>query len=245
MVLDEVESTLDEARRRAAASDEPCWIVALKQTQGRGRRGREWQAPAGNLSLTGYAFHHGPIAALPQLSFVAALAAHDCAAKLCANAPCAAKLGLKWPNDLLFDGRKLAGLLLESGKGFGGRDWVSISIGMNLVAAPERDAIGQAAASLSETGANPSPKDAAQMFAACFVSRVNILAEEGFGAIRAQWLERARGLGQSILVRLPDEDLHGVFKGLNEDGGLLLGLPDGRERVITAGDVFFHPAGAE
>lgn len=245
LVLDEVESTLDEARRRAAASDEPCWIVALKQTQGRGRRGREWQAPAGNLSLTGYAFHQGPISALPQLSFVAALAAHASAAKLCATPADAAKLSLKWPNDLLFDGRKLAGLLLESGKGFGGRDWVSISIGMNLAAAPEQGAIGQAAASLAETGADPSPKEAAQIFAACFVSRVNMLAEEGFGAIRAQWLERARGLGQSIIVRLPDENLQGVFKGLNEDGGLLLGLADGSERVITAGDVFFNPAGAE
>ena len=94
LVLDEVASTLDEARRRAAASDEPCWIVALKQTQGRGRRGREWQAPAGNLSLTGYAFHQGPIAALPQLSFVAAMAAYDCAASFCSHASDAAKLSL-------------------------------------------------------------------------------------------------------------------------------------------------------
>ena len=141
------------------------------------------------------------------------MAAYDCAASFCSHASDAAKLSLKWPNDLLLDGRKLAGLLLESGKGFGARDWVSISIGMNLVAAPEQDAIGQAAASLYETGANPSPKDAAQMFAACFVSRANILAEEGFAAIRAQWLERARGLGQSIIVRLPDEDLHGAAIG--------------------------------
>lgn len=244
LVFDEVESTLDEARRRAAASDEPCWIVALKQTQGRGRRGREWQAPAGNLSLTGYAFHNGPIAQLPQLSFVAALAAYDCAATFCRETD-AAKLSLKWPNDVLFDGRKLAGLLLESGKGFGGRDWVSVSIGMNLVAAPDTAAIGQAAASLSDAGAAPSPKEAARMFAARFVSRVNILAEEGFAAIRAQWLERASGLGQSIVVRLPDQELHGVFRGLNEDGGLLVGLAGGGERVITAGDVFFNPTGAE
>ena len=83
------------------------------------------------------------------------------------------------------------------------------------------------------------------MFAACFVSRMNILAVEGFAAIRAQWLERAKGLGQSIIVRLPDEELQGVFKGLKEDGGLLLSLADGNERVITAGDVFFNPAGAE
>lgn len=240
-----MESTLDEARRRAAASDEPFWIVALKQTQGRGRRGREWQAPAGNLSLTGYAFHQGPIAALPQLSFVAALAAHDAAASFCTQTADAAMLSLKWPNDLLFGGRKLAGLLLESGKGFGGRDWVSISIGMNLAATPDSNAIGQAAASLAETGATPSPKVAAEMFAARFVSRVNVLAEEGFAAIRAHWLERASGLGQAIIVRLPDESLHGVFNGLNEDGGLLLGLAHGGERVITAGDVFFNPTGAE
>jgi BirA family transcriptional regulator, biotin operon repressor / biotin---[acetyl-CoA-carboxylase] ligase len=245
LVFDELESTLDESRIRTAASIEPCWIVALTQTRGRGRRGREWQAPAGNLSLTGHAFHNGPIAALPQLSFVAALAAYDCAASLCANASDAAKLSLKWPNDLLFDGRKLAGLLLESGRGFAGRDWVSVSIGMNLTAAPATQSIGQAAASLSETGAAPSPKQAAEAFAACFVRRLNVLAQDGFAAIRAQWLERASGLGQSIWVRLPDENLHGVFKGLNEDGGLLLELADGGERVITAGDVFFSPTGAE
>ena len=245
LVLDEVESTLDEARRRASASDEPCWIVALKQTHGRGRRGREWQAPAGNLSLTGYAFHQGPMAALPQLSFVAALAAHDAAASFCSQPTDLAKLLLKWPNDLLFGGRKLAGLLLESGRGFGGRDWVSVSIGMNLIGAPQAETIDLAAATLAEMGVPPTPNDAAQVFARRFVSRLNIFAEEGFAAIRAQWLERASGLGQGIVVRLPDQSLTGNFKGLNEDGGLLLQLADGGERVITAGDVFLQPTEAE
>ncbi|MET0547211.1 MAG: biotin--[acetyl-CoA-carboxylase] ligase [Caulobacterales bacterium] len=236
-VFDELDSTKEEARRRAALSVEPGWILALRQTDGRGRQGREWQAPPGNLSVTGYCFHQSPITELPQLSFVAALAAYDCAAAFLPEG--SAALSLKWPNDILLGGQKLAGLLLESGQGSGGGNWVSISVGMNLAAAPSAEMIGQAAACIAEHCPPPTPAQAARAFEKSLIEHLNTLEESGFATIRRVWLERAAGLGQSIKVQLPHETLLGVFEGLSEDGSLLLKVSEGDIRAITAGDVFF------
>jgi BirA family transcriptional regulator, biotin operon repressor / biotin---[acetyl-CoA-carboxylase] ligase len=238
-VFDALDSTKEEARRRAALSSDAGWLLALRQTDGRGRRGREWQALPGNLSLTGYAFHAAPISMLPNLSFVAALAAFDAAAVLLGGAH---DLSLKWPNDLLFRRRKLAGLLLESGTGIGGANWVSVSIGMNLAAAPEAQAIGQAAASIAEAAPAPDPRNAAIQFKIGLSKHLATLEQDGFATIRRIWLERTSGIGQSIKVQLPNETLNGVFDGLSDDGSLIVRLPNGGERLITAGDVYFEAA---
>ncbi len=236
-IFEELDSTKEEARRRAAQSTDAGWLLALRQTEGRGRRGREWQAPPGNLSLTGYAFHRAPISTLPNLSFVAALAAYDAAAAFLPENQ--SELSLKWPNDLLFRRRKLAGLLLESGSGVGGAGWVSISIGMNLAGAPEASSIGQAAASIAECTPAPTPSDAANLFKSSLAAHLITLEKQGFATIRRMWLERASGIGQAITVQLPNETLKGVFEGLSDDGSLIVRLPEGSERLITAGDVYF------
>jgi BirA family biotin operon repressor/biotin-[acetyl-CoA-carboxylase] ligase len=210
----------------------PLWITAERQSAGRGRRGKEWVSPPGNLYATLLLTEPSPPRAAAQLSFVAALALHDA---LSAAAPTlASRLALKWPNDLLLAGKKLAGILIEGERVpvFA----VAVGVGVNCVSHPAETAYP--ATDLAAAGVSAAP---AQVLAAVAVAMNARLAQwragEGFGAIRADWLARATGLGEPIRVRLPTRELAGRFKGLDEDGRLLLEGADGIA-PIAAGDVF-------
>lgn len=232
--LAEVDSTNEEARRRAQAGEPgPLWIRAARQTQGRGRRGRVWVAPPENLSATLQLRPSRPAAACAQLSFVAALAAGDMLAR---HVP---GVTLKWPNDVLVNGRKIAGILLESETGADGMAaWLAIGIGINLKAYPD-DTELPATSITASGGMAPSPQDALLDLAGAFAKWYDAWRETGFPAIREGWLARAHGLGSRIRVRLAREELTGVFRDLDEDGALVLGLPGGVTRSVSAGDVFF------
>jgi BirA family transcriptional regulator, biotin operon repressor / biotin---[acetyl-CoA-carboxylase] ligase len=227
--LDDVDSTNAEARRRAeAGAPGPLWISAARQNAGRGRRGNVWQSPPGNLYATLLIRPGKPVAECAQLSFAAALAVSD---MLAGFAPSAA-VAVKWPNDVLLDGRKIAGLLLE-----GEADWLAIGIGVNLREAPARAATP--AVSLAALMVNPPvPNDALLSLAARMARWYEIWRSEGFARLRDTWLARAAGLGGEIRVRLPRGELTGRFRGLNDAGALLLDLPGG-QREISAGEVFF------
>lgn len=236
--FDEIDSTNEEARRRAAVGERgPLWITARRQTAGRGRRGRAWESPDGNLMATLLIAPGVPAPEAARLSFVAALAVHDLAAN---HAP-RAVVRVKWPNDVLIDGKKVAGILLES-SGTDGVDvlpWVAVGIGVNLIAAPPDTPTP--ATFLGAHGPAPSPAEALAELAEAWETRFRAWRVSGFAAIREAWLEAAAGLGQEIEVRLPGETLRGRFETLMSDGALSLLLPNGSRRAITAGEVFFAP----
>jgi BirA family biotin operon repressor/biotin-[acetyl-CoA-carboxylase] ligase len=205
------------------------WIVAKEQTAGRGRRGNVWVSKPGNLYgsllLPGIA-----AARAGGLAFVAGLAVHDA---LVALAPALApQLMLKWPNDVLFDGAKIAGILIEAEQ-----NWAVIGIGINCAQHPE--ATEQRATDLTFAGAS-MPVDAvfAQLSKTMFARLSQWAQGAGFSAIRADWLERAAGVGEDIRVRLPAKELSGQFQGLDESGHLLLRLSDGTLEAISSGEVF-------
>lgn len=237
--LDEIDSTNEEARRRAAGGDGgPVWIMAHAQTAGRGRRGREWSSPRGNLMATLLMSPHcaPPEAAL--LSFVAALAVHD---TLCRWMP-AERVRLKWPNDTLVDGRKISGILLETATAGDRRElpWLAIGIGINLVHAPALATYP--ATFVNEHGIAPAPLAALAELAGAWDARFRIWQAQGFPAIRAAWLAHAAGLQTMIDVRLPGETISGIFETIRPDGALELLCPDGQRRAIAAGEVFFPDA---
>ena len=226
-------STNAEALALARAAERgPLWITAKEQTAGRGRRGNEWVSPAGNLYATLLLTQPSDPSHAPQLSFVAALGLHDAASEVAPQI--AHLLTVKWPNDLLLGGAKLAGILIEgdSEPQFS----VVIGIGVNCAAHPLKS--NHPATDLAAAGAQVSPE---RLFAAlCFAMERRLTQwqrGQGFTSIRTDWLKRAAGLGQSIRVRLPERELSGRFEGLDEAGRLLLAGPDGVS-VIAAGEVF-------
>ncbi len=231
---DELDSTNAEARRLAAGGEAgPLWITAARQTAGRGRRGRSWESPRGNLAATLLIRPARPLAEWAQLSFAAAIATADMAASLAPNA----HVAVKWPNDVLADGRKLAGILLETAGPSSMDQALAIGIGVNLAAHPEDTEFP--AISLAALGQKPPPpEDALAMLAAGFVEWYEVWLAEGFAPIRDAWLARAAGLGQRIRARLPDAERSGIFEGIDADGALLLN-EGSRTRVIAAGEVFF------
>jgi BirA family transcriptional regulator, biotin operon repressor / biotin---[acetyl-CoA-carboxylase] ligase len=232
--LDTVDSTNAEALRRARGGVRgPLWVVAAAQTAGRGRRGRAWASPAGNLYASLLLVDPAPAAVAPQLAFVAGLAVHDACAAVAPGL--ADALALKWPNDLMCRGAKIAGILIE---GEGGAGVVAvIGIGVNCRHHPE--AVEHPATDFAAQGA---PIEAPALLDALPRTMAARLTEwdrgAGFAAIRNAWLARAAGLGQALRARLPDREASGVFETLDEAGRLVLRLADGRREVITAGEVF-------
>lgn len=233
---DELDSTNAEARRRAEAGEVgPVWITALRQTAGRGRRGRDWSTGAGNLAATLLTATDRPPVEAAQISFVAALAAADLA-ETCVGEGAAR---LKWPNDVLIHGRKAAGILVESGARADGRLWLAVGVGVNLAHAP--DDVERPAAALAEYMAAPPPKprDALEVLASRFEVWRKAWTAQGFATIAQAWTARAHGLGERCEARLPNRTLSGVAEGLDPDGALRLRLDGGAVERITAGDIFF------
>jgi len=236
-ILEDTDSTNAEARRRAEAGRlDPVWIVARRQTAGRGRRGRAWASVSGNLHATGLYHLNASPAEAAQLSFAAALAA----AETVSAALGPDRVRVKWPNDVLVGGRKIAGLLLESAPVASGGLWLAVGVGINLAWAP--DDAERPATSLVAEGGLLDVETAAARLSAAFDAWRACWASEGFAPIRNAWLARVFGLGEPCEVRLDHETLRGRFADLDADGALRLELRDGGLRSISAGDVFFPAA---
>ncbi len=240
--LDSVDSTNQEIKRRAGqGAVEGTLVWAREQTAGRGRRGRAWTSPPGNLYCSlllrpGYA-----AAKALQVGFVTAVAVGDAVA---AMLPDDAVVTCKWPNDVLVGGRKIAGILIESSSaGMGSLDWLAIGVGINVALHPTGGEGQYPATSLAAEGsaAGVGVEAVLQAYGGSLQRCMTLWHDHGFAAIRAAWLQRAHGLGRPITVRLEGESLHGVFADLDENGALVLSR-DGRRRLITFGDVF--PASA-
>lgn len=231
---DEIDSTNEEARRLAAAGEVgPLWLTALRQTAGRGRRGRPWEMAGGNLAATLLLRPSRPQGEWAQLSFVIAVAAADAATGFVPEA----RVALKWPNDVLADGKKLAGILLETANG--PAPALAIGIGMNLAHHPEGTEFpATSLAALRKTV--PSADEALAALAAEFAKWYEVWRTQGFEAIREAWLARAMGLGTRIRARLATEERCGTFEGIDENGALLLNEGFGRASVLPAADIFFR-----
>ena len=240
VALDEAGSSNDEAKARArAGAPEGTVIWARRQSAGRGRRGRAWDSPPGNLYLSVVLRPDCEARRVAQLSFVAALAALDLV-----DGPLPGRARCKWPNDILVDGAKVAGILLESALRPRGRvDWVVLGIGVNLASHPGLTG-PVPSTSLAAAGADAlAPEAALSAFLAALARRRRAWQDEGFGAIRRAWLARAHGLGGPVSVASGGRRLAGVFEGIDAEGALVLARDDEAPLSIPAGDVFFGDAG--
>ena len=237
--FDELDSTNAEARRRAEVGEGgPLWIAARRQTAGRGRRGRAWEAGQGNLAATLLMTTNRPTAEAAQLSFVAALAIRDLARRL-APEPL---VRLKWPNDLLVSGAKAAGILIESGRRDDGELWLAVGIGVNLASAPEGleyPATSLAAHLGPDTAAAPSPVAALEILSEAFAHWLGVWERDGFEPVREEWTRSAYGLGARCVARIGERQVEGLALEMDAGGALVLRLDSGELQRITAGDVFF------
>jgi BirA family transcriptional regulator, biotin operon repressor / biotin---[acetyl-CoA-carboxylase] ligase len=235
IVLDTVDSTNAEAARLAPHLARPTWILAHRQTAGRGRRGRPWVMPAGNFAATLVMRPGGHPTWAALRSFVAANALYATLAMYVRDT----SLALKWPNDVLLDGGKVAGILLESTGKAGMVDWLSVGIGVNLAARPQVE--GDPAfppVCLADHGDLVAPEAFLCMLAGHYATQEAILERLGFEAVREDWLQRAARLGEVITARTATEEITGLFETVDEGGNLVLVTGTGR-RVIPAADVHF------
>ncbi len=232
----ELDSTNSEAARLAQAGEAgPLWVVADRQTAGRGRRGRVWQGASENLAATLLLTTDKAPAQAAQMAFVAALALADMAGAFVADD----LIRVKWPNDLLVGGGKAGGVLIESGAAQLGGLWLAVGVGANLAQAPTDTPYP--ATSLAAHGGAPSLETALEALDAGFARWLEVWESQGFDPIRAAWTARAHGIGEACTVSFGDRKITGIHTGLDVDGALLLHVGAAVQR-ITAGDVIFGGA---
>lgn len=237
--FESVGSSNVEARKMADdGMAEGALVWARRQEQGVGRRGRSWSSPEGNLYCSLILRPDCEPAEAARLSFLVALAIRKAIAGFLApDIP----LELKWPNDILINRRKCAGILLESKMRSDGRmDYVIIGTGINIASYPEKTD-GLAATSLFEADANLRVEELLSAYAHAILELYMQWRQHGFDAVRQEWLAHATGIGEPITVRLASETLHGTFAGLDRTGALILELGPQEKRLITAGEVFLSP----
>lgn len=234
VLLASVDSTNAEAFRQAPSLTGPLWILAGEQTAGRGRRARPWTSPPGNFHGTLAMRVAEPPALVALRSFVASLALRDAFVAL-TGLPQA--FALKWPNDVLLNGGKVAGILLEASG-----DTLAIGIGVNLIAAPPASAVEPGAippvSLLQETGLRLTPEAFLNALAPAYAAREAAFRQGGFAALRPDWLAHAARLGEAIKARTGLETREGVFDTIDSAGNLILRQKDAT-LAIPAAEVFF------
>jgi BirA family transcriptional regulator, biotin operon repressor / biotin---[acetyl-CoA-carboxylase] ligase len=233
---DRLASTNDEALRLAEAGAPAGAVVwAGEQTRGRGRHGRTWASPPGNLYASVLLRPDCQMAVAAQLSLVAGLALGEALVGL---GPPDLDLQLKWPNDVLIDGAKTAGILIEGASDAGGRAaWVIVGSGVNLISCPQGTSYPATCLAREGFAALP-PHSVLEAYLAKLDHWLGRWQQAGFGAVRSAWLARGFGLGGEIHLRLDRDELKGRFLDLTDTGSLLLEQAGGRRREIAAGEVF-------
>lgn len=250
--FDTVGSTNAEAIKAAQSGDNRLWFAALQQTEGRGRRGRVWESPHGNLAASLLIVPEAPVSSLPALGFVAGVALDDALRRLVprailrsgidgadgASGGAPARIALKWPNDVLVDGAKLAGILLEAVQRSDGRTAIVIGIGVNVVAAPE----GTPYPATALSSFNPMI-DAQSVFEALAASWVQWYQVWDNGRSTRQiidrWRSHAAGIGAEVAVQRSQGILRGIFETIDDAGHLIVRDDEGHRIAIAAGDVHF------
>ena len=236
--LDSVDSTSSEVVRRAdAGAYEGLLVWALRQTRGRGRHGRQWESPAGNLYCSLLLEPEVESATAAELSFVVGVAIRECIKSL---VPANRIVRCKWPNDVLVDGQKIAGVLLEATARQQSTRVVA-GMGVNLVSHPT--GTPYPATDLKSLGAGTAdPAQVLELLMNALFRWHEIWLAQGFAIVREAWLASAAGLGDVIDVKLPDRTLSGTFVSLSDGGALQLCDAGGVFHTVSAGEVFFPDA---
>ena len=224
-----LDSTNAEAQRQWQAGGRgPLWIWAGAQSAGRGRLGRQWVSEEGNLYATFLFTVDAPATVASQVGFVASLAVRDAAMALTGGGGFA----LKWPNDVLLNGAKFAGILPEA---LGGNTTMALGIGMNLAHAPQGTPYP-----VTALGGHIAPRAALETLAAALARWLEVWdGARGFAAVRAAWLEAAIGRDAPVTATVKGREITGTFSGLAADGALMLRTRDGAAHAIHAGEVRF------
>ncbi len=234
----EIDSTNEEIRRQAeAGAAEGLVVTARRQSAGRGRRGRAWDSPEGNLFVSLLLRPQRAAMEAATLSFMVSLCVAE--AVLAAGPALAGHVTCKWPNDVLLDGAKLSGILLESRAAQnrpGHLEHLIVGIGINLLWHPPDTPYP--ATNLAAHGLAETPESFLPRLLERFGFWYDLWQHEGFAPVRQAWLGIAQGIGQPVVVRLAQEELQGRFVALDDGGALILEFADGARRAITAGDVF-------
>jgi len=231
-VFDSLGSTNDEAMARARGGDVGrLWIRAAQQTGGKGRLGRQWVSPAGNLYASLLLVNVAAPDRAPELGFVAGVALASALSRLLGP-----EARLKWPNDIVVGGAKLAGILLEATQTIGGGFACVIGVGVNCASHPQ--GLPYPATDLASLGVAIPAADLLDSFAEELAGWLDQWDEgRGFAQIHAAWLLFAAGMGETAEVAMGDQRIKGVLRGLDERGRLLVDTEAGL-RTIDAGDVF-------
>lgn len=227
--FDIIGSTNDEAKNYCSGLYGKTIIHADQQTAGRGRRGRNWVSQKGNLFFS-LVFEYN-LQKLGFLVMISALSLAQAVEELSKQT----KPQLKWPNDVLLNGAKLSGILLEKGEG----NYIIVGIGVNIASAPENSELLYRATSLKDNGINCTAKEFLRIYLQKFNYQLNKIAENEITYLRQEWLKRAYGIGKSLIVRQEEKTEHGVFSGIDDNMALLL-EQDGKIKKILVGDVFFE-----
>ena len=235
--LAEAGSTNSEAMRLAAeGATSGTWVIAERQTAGRGRSGRVWQSPAGNFHASLVLRDVFPLEKAAQLALVSGVALHAAVTDT-VGAVLDGQLALKWPNDILLGRSKMGGILVESSVSRRDQGALAvIGVGLNLAHHPELD--DRPATDLSAHGASIAPLNFLPLLDRSMQEWIsNWASGEGFAAVRDAWLARSLPLGAGLMVHSGQGIVRGVFAGLDPDGALLLTLPSGALQTVTFGDV--------
>ncbi len=243
MEFDELDSTNAALKRIAEQGGEVAeglLVWAKSQTGGRGRSGRTWQSPPGNVYASFLIAAPEPVGTAPQVGFLAALAVRDAILDLPRHNAPPPPLTLKWPNDVLTDGKKVCGILPELTTDPDGRSWIVLGIGINLIPVDVPDAMYPVAA-LSDYKVDTRPAHALTLVGRELGKWLDIWRTGGFSVVRDAWSAAGPQTGAPLTVRLPEGPVSGAFAGLDTDGALLLDTPAGRRKLLV-GDVLFGEA---
>ncbi|WDR05913.1 biotin--[acetyl-CoA-carboxylase] ligase [Devosia rhodophyticola] len=251
--FDAVGSTNCEALAAAASGDPGgIWFAALQQTAGRGRRGRQWSTPYGNLAATLLIIPDADASAAATLGFVAGVALNRALCQLLPETSIrigvdgadgggqsqGTRIALKWPNDVLADGAKLAGILLEAQKLDDGRHAIAIGCGVNALAAP--DGLPYPATSLTELGTGRTAQQVFETLSDCWVEVFGLWADgRGTAQVLQYWREAAAGIGSPVAINQNGQIVRGIFETIDDTGRLIVRADNDARIAITAGDVHF------
>lgn len=240
MIFDQVDSTMNEAVRLIEAEtqlENDIGVLAYQQLQGRGRRGRRWISISGNLHLSLVILFQDNVRHLGEFSFIAAVALREVIAEILGPGP---KVLCKWPNDILVNGLKIAGILIEKHERSSDKScWLIMGIGVNIKSYPEEDVRLKATCLNSLGAAGLKPEAIAKMFYDAFVYWRDLCLKSGFKVIQTEWMKWAAGLGQKVQVKLPNQlnQVEGKFCELDFDGAFVLETPELKRIRIHAADI--------
>lgn len=228
-----VTSTNEEARRMAERGGAHGTVIwARSQTEGRGRYSRKWESPEGNLYLSILLRPQVDLVHFSQVSFLTALAARDAILKATGG-----QVQFKWPNDLLLNKKKCGGILLETSNFSEKKQWLVTGVGINIQFSPE--VAMYEATSLQAEGHKVEIEALRDAFLVAFAEWYERWANNGFKQVHESWQKDAYGVGGTVTVRLPYDDITGIYEGIDSQGALLLKDEEGRKHTLMAGDVWF------